>query len=52
MGLENRRLRKMLGLDERDFSDVEGLIHCYMSHAFESKKNDDSERKPKDFKGF
>ena len=48
---ENRRLRKMLGLDGRDFSDVEGLIHCYMSHAFEGKKNDDSERKPKDFKG-
>lgn len=48
---ENRRLRKMLGLKERDFSDVERLIHYYMSHAFEGKKNEDSERKPKDFKG-
>ncbi|MDI3474561.1 MAG: hypothetical protein PWQ79_423 [Thermococcaceae archaeon] len=28
---ENKRLRKMLGKPERDFSDVEGLIHYYLS---------------------
>ncbi|ASJ03091.1 hypothetical protein A3L09_07405 [Thermococcus profundus] len=28
---ENRRLRKMLGKPERDFSEVEGLIHYYLS---------------------
>ncbi len=34
---ENKRLRKMLGLKERDFSKVEELIHYYMSYAFGDK---------------
>ncbi|WP_099210946.1 ribbon-helix-helix domain-containing protein [Thermococcus henrietii] len=31
---ENKRLRKMLGMPERDYSKVEELIHYYMSSAF------------------
>jgi len=31
---ENRRLRKMLGLPQRDFSRAEELIRYYMSSAF------------------
>jgi len=31
---ENKRLRKMLGLPERDYSRAEELIHYYMSSAF------------------
>lgn len=31
---ENKRLRKMLGLPERDFSKAEELIRYYMSSAF------------------
>ncbi|AHL22171.1 hypothetical protein [Thermococcus nautili] len=46
---ENRRLRKMLGLEERDFSKVEELIHYYLSYAFGNKNGPG--RKPKDFKG-
>ncbi|WP_297497051.1 hypothetical protein [Thermococcus sp.] len=34
---ENRRLRKMLNLPERDFSRAEELIHYYMSSAFGDK---------------
>ncbi len=32
---ENKRLRKMLGKPERDFSEIKGLIHYYLS--FEGK---------------
>ena len=31
---ENKRLRKMLGLGERDYSEIEALIRYYMSYAF------------------
>lgn len=34
---ENRRLRRMLGLPERDFSRAEELIRYYMSSAFGDK---------------
>jgi len=37
---ENRRLRKMLGLGERDFSKAEELIHYYMSYAFGDEKTE------------
>jgi len=41
---ENKRLRKMLGLAEEDFSRVEELIRYYMSSAF-GGKSEGSEKK-------
>ena len=40
---ENKRLRKILGLPERDFSKAEELIRYYMSSAFGDKKGRDGE---------
>jgi len=33
---QNRRMRRILGMDEKDFSRAEELIHYYMSSAFGS----------------